>query len=458
MQSEKRIASEHGIVLALVLPTKRQQAVEALLDKYAQNGWKFGSSIFLITVDDKHVNSDGHARAAIRKQSRALGLVPAGNNVRYIILDDFKGDIRRGMDWVRYPEFIYTYAFKKLADDILEIKLKEWSLDWRAAVLDQVKKWQHDEIGMREVENWLRQFDKVSNGEFRWVGELLLRNFEVWSSQRVVDELEKEYGNANLPGQACIIRYENGKSGDSIAVMLRKKLSHLLGESEVLEYHLFLEKHSGAECVVFEDGAFTGVEIGDLIKSLLGIDGYSKCLPLTNKERMNSVVTTLHFAFGTDVGLSKITETVKALGLPISIKCGVTVPVLTPSGMRNLAQDTLYEKDEHGKAIFRDPDADIVPQAFVDSRWGQRRTSAINFCKKIGLQLFRSYQEKKGKFWSDRRLNECSLGTGNMAFLLAFSHSLPKSTMPFFWCHGEVEDNRGKKFNWVPLFPSAHRN
>jgi len=116
----------------------------------------------------------------------------------------------------------------------------------------------------------------------------------------------------------------------------------------------------------------------------------------------------------------------------------------------------LYELDTQGKEVLHSADQDIIPQAFIDSRWGSRRDEAINFCRQVGAQLFRSYQEGKGKTWTERRIQDCALGAGNMALLIAFAHSLPKSTIPFFWCHGKSQDAKGKIFSWKPLFTSAH--
>jgi hypothetical protein len=458
MLYEKPTASNFGMVLAIVLPEKRLRSVETLLDKFAQINWRTSDSIFLIVVADQYINSGRHIIAAARKQCKNFGLVPSGDNVRYIILEDLSALKTSDMEWIKHSDVSYIYSYKRLADDLFQRKLKEWSLDWKSCALVEIKKWHHDEIDNKNIEIWLNQFDRFGKGELRWIGELLLKHFRVWNSQEIQDSFATHFDFSPFSGQSCIMRYENGKSGDSLSVILRKKFARLLSGSKVLEYREFLESGQGLACDLFEDGVFTGVEIGDIFKSLLGMDGYTKCLPLTDHASLTSKLTTLHFSLGTDVGMSAVSKTIESLGIPVQLRCSNVISVLTESGAVSLADGTLYEEDEHGKRVFVDVDAHIIPQAFVHESWGSRRGQAIDFSKKIGLQLFRSYQENKGKFWSDKRLKECSLGAGNMALLFAFAHSLPKSTLPFFWCHGKTLDQNGKPFSWLPLFPSAHLN
>ncbi|MGK5033772.1 phosphoribosyltransferase-like protein [Janthinobacterium sp. LB3P118] len=456
MQLIKRMAAKEGIVLALVFPKKRFASLEKILDKFAINDWRISDSLFLIEVEDQYVNSLGHAKAAVRRRSHEFGLVDKSDNIRYIVIDDFGSDLKRQITWVKHTEFVSCSTFKHLNDGLLELRLKEWKLDWKSSVVREVNKWQHDALAEKEIEQWLDQFDKISDGRYRWVGERLLRNFKVISSQDMTRSFERNYSENKEFKQICIIRYENGKSADSISVMIRKQLSHLIADNKVLEYREFLESDVVVDSYVFEDGAFTGIEISDFFYSLMGISGYTKCARLTEIGRLNSLVTNVFFSLATDVGIYKIQQAIKKLDISVNVVFDSLIEVLSDSGRANLEAGSLYELDDHGKEVLRFPDLDIVPQAFLDTRWGSRREEAINFCRKVGVQLFRSYQEGKGKAWTERRIHDCALGAGNMALLIAFSHSLPKSTIPFFWCHGKGEDTRGREFSWKPLFASAH--
>ncbi len=457
MLSAKTVASDNQTVMVIVLPENRVAAVEWLLDKFATSDWRLGGTIFLIRIDNQYVNSKGHIVANLRRQCKSYGLDDKKKSVRYLVLEELKFNPKNTITWVKSAEDISIVSYKLLADYLLEARLNDWGMHWRKVAISEVKKWQYDDLSELDIENWLKQFDEVSGGNKRWVGELLLRNFRVWSPEKVACALQEGEFFKDLSGQPCIIRYENGKSADSIATIIRKRLLPIIGDGGIKEYLSFMEENDTSDCYVFEDGVFTGIEISDLFFSLMGIEGFTKCAPLTNSSRLKSRKTVIRFAIGTDIGLHRVRDTVKKLGIAVEISAGSRIEVLTASGKTNLENNHLYEQDTHGKDVLRSAESDLVLQAFTDPRWGVRRASAIEFCKKIGADLFGSYQKSKGKVWTEARINDCALGTGNMAFLLSFAHSLPKSTLPVFWCHGTAIDQKGREFNWRPLFPSAHK-
>jgi hypothetical protein len=75
-------------------------------------------------------------------------------------------------------------------------------------------------------------------------------------------------------------------------------------------------------------------------------------------------------------------------------------------------------------------------------------------CAAIGRQLYKLYAEKRGKSMTDRKLDEASLGIRGLSLALAFSHSIPKETLPLFWMGGNIEVE-GRKPLWIPLFQSG---
>lgn len=457
MLSQKRIASETGTVLAIILPECRRQGIENLLDKFAINEWRESDRVFLIYIPDEHVNNTRHIVSTVRRTSRDHGLDNSIGNVRYISLTDLNYKARLEIKWVKSYDFVGVHSYKFLADDFLEIRLKEWQLHWRQGVIDEMSKWHHNIIREDQIEHWLKQFDRLSGGRLRWVGERLLRNFKIWSPERLLGALSVKDDGKTLNAKTCVMGYEKGKSADSISVTFRKCAPHILQNDKVYDFQKFLNESAAEECYVFEDGVFTGIEISDYFKSLVGLPEYKKCEPLVNFSRLSNAKTYFRAAIGTDIGMHRLHATINELAIDVDISCGEKYTVLTESGTVKLVAGNLYEKDADGKMVLSNSDEDIVPQAFLDERWGERRAEAIQFCKNIGMQLVRSYQEGKGKYLTDRRISDFALGAGNMGFLFAFSHSVPKSTLPFFWCHGTSNDESGKIHKWHPLFPNAHR-
>lgn len=267
-------------MLFIILPRKRVAAVEEMLDKHAASDWRENGSIFLIAIADQYVNSKRHILATVRSHSKKIGLREKQTNLRYLVFCELDFSAKDAEPWLLTSNFFNDLSSKTLASGLLKIQLKEWGLYWKQIVVGNIGKWQHDDIKERDVDEWLKQFDKISGDNKRWVGERLLRNFLVWSSEKIAHALHRDVEDDD--SQTCIIRYENGKSADAISVILRKKLPHLIGDADILEYRAFLERYDGADCHVYEDGLFTGVEMSDLLRSLQGIDGFNKCAPLAD--------------------------------------------------------------------------------------------------------------------------------------------------------------------------------
>jgi hypothetical protein len=84
----------------------------------------------------------------------------------------------------------------------------------------------------------------------------------------------------------------------------------------------------------------------------------------------------------------------------------------------------------------------------------ERANKAIHFSKEIGKQLFAQYLLSKDRVWPPDKVERCALGMFGMGLAFAFTHSVPKATIPLFWAGGKVQ-YQGKSINWVPLFPNA---
>ncbi len=456
MQPTKLTITESRIVLLVILPESRMTAMAKLLDKFAMANWQTTGFIHLVPIAEQNKSNSRRILATVRQHAHKIPLSLKQTNLRIQFFDVLNELARYELQRLVYaPEFITKTSFKKLADDMLEIRLREWGLHWRQAVLGEVSHWQHDVISDQDVEDWLRQFDQISAGNKRWIGERLLRNFRVWSGDKFAEVLTAPPQIDQSPQPVCIFRYENGKSADAIALIFRKKMAH--GGGDVHEFVNFLQNKTGDTCLVLEDGLFTGVEFSDLLKSLCGHAGYNKCPALPDPSRLQTCKTVIRFALGTDIGAHRVRNTLIELNINATLEICQEIKVLTATGLANLHANQLYEADEHGKDVLRAAEQDIIPHAFSNPQWGDEQQTAKAFCHDLGLALWRSYQTAKGKNWSEKRLSDCALGAGNMGMLFAFAHSLPKSTLPVFWCHGEVPAANGRIRKWLPLFKSAHR-
>lgn len=228
MQPIKSSVLDAAVVLLFVLPQARVAPLAGLLDKFARNDWRDCGLIHLIKIDDQNNNNLRRITATVRQQIQKIGLSLKQKNVRIQFFEDLDEHARYELEKRVYsPDFITKVSYKKLAADLLEIRLREWGFHWRQAVLAEVSKWQHDDFNDADIEAWLVQFDQVSVCSKRWVGERLLRNFKVWSNDEFSEKLgaPRQARTADLP--VCVLRYENGKSADAISVIYRKNYLNL---------------------------------------------------------------------------------------------------------------------------------------------------------------------------------------------------------------------------------------
>ena len=439
-------------IAVIILPNNRVEAIETLLDKYAAREWRTDKRIFFVKIDDQQIRNAGHISEKVSEQFKLHELKTSFTHIRCLVLEELNFVAEKSKYWIE--KFATTTApYKKLAQHQLVSLLKDWQLHWMQVATQEVKKWTLDDITSSDIKSWLDQFEKVKLGpNKRWVGEQLLRDFKVWSADQIVHAWDGDACPRIKESQVCFIRYEDGKSGDQISRIVAKKMKHLLTHGEAKELRTFLEENSTDECLVFEDGAFTGKEMSGIIHSLNGTANYDKHQPLTIPTRMKTSIITIHFAIGTDFGLHQIRETIKQLNVAININTTKEIAVLSETGKKKLTNGPLKMIDAKNALMVAD---DIIPQAFLGTHWGKRRGDAITFCKTVGIALYTSYLRRKGRAWEERYLNDGPLGAANMALLFSFAHSTPKSTLPIFWCHGTIQDKKGNEFHWQPLFPSA---
>lgn len=125
----------------------------------------------------------------------------------------------------------------------------------------------------------------------------------------------------------------------------------------------------------------------------------------------------------------------------------------TDFGLENLKSDSLYDKDDCVIEISKNiRQISFLPLEFWETE--ERATSAMNFCKDIGRQLYEKYLNKRNKEMPAMKLSESALGIRSMALTLAFTHSIPKETLPLFWMKATIS-KKGKDFEWLALFENG---
>lgn len=197
-----------------------------------------------------------------------------------------------------------------------------------------------------------------------------------------------------------------------------------------------------------------------ILGDLLGLESppgrKRKVSPLADKSLLKNRNITLLFPVATSFGVVRLQEFLQSNELTnINVNCCSSLEVLNSQGHEALANKTFF--DPTIRNCPANPDAHFIRLPFENlSVWKdkERATKALNFCKEIGRQLFQQYLQDQEYVWPETRIHRCALGMFGMGLAFAFTHSIPKATLPLFWAGGKVQF-QGKTINWVPLFPNA---
>lgn len=230
------------------------------------------------------------------------------------------------------------------------------------------------------------------------------------------------------------------------------------------DFHTVLNSNqpqtNGGKILFLEDGLFSGTEMTKILGDLLGFEipagRTRKAPPLTDKSMLKNRSITLLFPVATTFGIARLEAFLRDNELTnITVECCSKLEVLNSQGTEALDGGTFL--DERVRNCPSDPDAHLIRLPFENMAvWKdvERATKALNFCKEIGKQLFEQYLQSKKREWPPEKVERCALGMYGIGLAFAFTHSIPKATIPLFWAEGKVR-YQGKTINWVPLFPNA---
>lgn len=418
------------------------------LDSFAGIDWEQQhKNIRLVTVRDRRNSKE--VRARLKDALR-----PVEETSLYLLRNDIRFD-QGGL-----PE-IHSLTrpsgnLEAFLQKYLRPALQEINADWRKHAENILKDWDYPESDEEmwheeRVSKWLGQFERLGYSEAKKIGEMLLRCLE----GRTRSALTSCFKNA-APGLHCVMRYENGKSADAISGLLKKGVMHNSGNVHNFDDLIRTPLKPDEKIVIYEDGLFSGTEWVGIFESLMGVSTSPKCDKLADISVLQKQPIEIRFAVATDLGVNWLKKNLIKLGLnQIEIKATETIKALSAIGEQRLVTGTLFSAD--GK-VERDS---VQQRIFQDTRWFGDVALATTLCDEVGRNLWSHYWTSKGKTVSVDALDRVALGASNLGFALAFPFSIPKVTLPLFWCPGKVPrrpdliNGVNRNFQWVPLFPNA---
>jgi hypothetical protein len=338
-------------------------------------------------------------------------------------------------------------------------------LDWITLAEQKISKWHHGTVDRSSINRWLEQFDEL--GSNRWIGEGLLKSFDFWDEQRVIQTADLTLEALQSFDRVCMHRQQPGKSSDALCNLFTKQIKSLdpkfLGIGDLYDVLNNPQPSTNGGRILFvEDGLFSGTEMTKLLGDMLGLpipEGRNrKSPPLKDVSLLRHRKLHLLFPVATTLGIARLDYFLKQNNLP---NVEVTpcnpglIDVLTPLGREALANGTI--DDLKIRNCPADPDAHLFRLPFQSlSIWKDtdRIFRATHFCKEVGWQLYQGYLESVGYKWDPDKTKRCALGMFGIGLALAFSHSVPKATLPLFWFGGKVKV-QDRQVNWVPLFQNA---
>jgi hypothetical protein len=438
----------------IVCPEINKEVVRNAVIREAPLDWERGGEISVLVISDRHTNNTQYVTARINE------LLPAGLAQTHIIL---LGNLKVNQENLKSDVVVIrSTTIKTFERRTLPLTLKSLHQDWLSQLDYKLRNgWHHGHIDRGYLERWVRQFEVCSS--HGWVGEKLLRILEFWSDSRIREALR--ITKEGLEGFDCVSVNRHkfaGKSADAIASLVQKQLdsNRFSGiHSEVLDFRVALQDKEIKKILFVEDCLITGNEMVRVLTALMGqpdVFGRSKADPLDNPDLIREKEITLRFAVITNGGLAYLNQFLNKHGLAniqVEVEGVEQIDTLTSDGVTRIESDSLYDDEDCVIELERH----IIRTCFLPIEiWGSidKVQRALNFCAKVGHQLYRLYLNKRGKTMPERKLEEASLGIRGMALALAFSHSVPKETLPLFWMGGDIEWDK-KKIQWYPLFQSG---
>ncbi len=460
--------------ILIITPFKESRKFRDLLDKYAKPAWDQDEHFILLETPNHFLRDNNLlSKTAIRQ-----GLTSKHQGINFRIFVCRQQDIpyseRRGENW-QLEYCTSDFAFLK---ERIKEALGEFRLDWLSSIEATLSKYSHGNISYGSLKEWIQQFENLGN--YRWIGENLLRSLDFWTEPRLAEALSLKKDEISGFQYICFNSHEFGKSGGVIQNLVQKKLSELRA-SEPLQplptlsdLRSCLEDNNTQNVLYVEDCLLSATESRSLLNSLLNKcpSGRNQKIPaLSDSSSILGKNIQFRFAVHSEFGATVLREYLDSQGLSDCIEVsntGEEIRVLTFEGEKSLASKNFWRREGETDVIAC-PEKYMRLPAFSNPKvWGtceKEREKAVQFCKKVGYQLFYNYLKMKKDTaswgdWPNAKVRECALGMRSLGLSLAFAHSVPKASLPLFWAAGPVKvsgrpNRRNRTVTWVPLFRSA---
>jgi len=435
----------------VVCPSSLADSVREAITRRCRLRWQDDDAVRLLVIPEEQAEHGKYVSSQIKK------LTKAGQR-RYHVMS--VGSVECGKDLL--PDELMSnkdlrLSQKAFVERRLPKVLGEHGLDWLSQVAETISDWTVSTVNSDTIKRWLRQFDRVEPLESHsWVGERLLRVLDFWSTQKLNTALRLTPQELLGFDYVCVNGHRLGNSAAALSYRIEKSLPS--GSSSVAIFDQVVRIPGPSRLLLIEDCMLTGFEITSLLGSLLGcppLDAKPTVAPLSTPSLLKEKKIKLRVAVAANWGLAALRKFCDEHGLDnIEVEPpAVELTTLTQAGLSALAAGGLFD-DEY---CLVDPPTHVSRLAFQSlTLWrdhdGARRAAEI--CGRIGEQLYRRHLDLKGKSWPQRRIAESAFGVRYNGLALAFSHSVPKETLPLFWIGGEVEI-LGRATEWEPLFPSG---
>jgi hypothetical protein len=325
----------------------------------------------------------------------------------------------------------------------LKPRLESLGLCWRQILSDRLV---HYSQRKTDTDQWLRQFEAFG---YRWVGEGLLRQFDVISP----DELGRA---VRFPIQATIgstLRFAVVLEEDDLGASsyrLGGVLAQEYGDDSVKDLPKALSEFPKTDQIVIcEDGLWTGTE---LKKTLSRLAKGGDLENLANERRF-----LLRYCAVSDYGILVCRNLLRHLNLnsvDLSFFGEQRVLLLLAKDIRDRALEQMHLAPEDFQAWLG---AYVLSLAFQSGQlWSDRQDEAKGICEQIGRQLVDNYVSANEKKWSYEVKQRFALGAGRFGSTIAFHHGTPKVCLPVFWLGGPVKIG-AITVDWRPLVYDERR-
>jgi len=339
---------------------------------------------------------------------------------------------------------------------LVQSRVNNCGLSVPSAAAAMLQHWTHGQIGREHVNAWIEQFGRL--GGQPWMARALLGLFDL---KAPADLSELLCGMQVSDDEAlCVNREPRGgfKSADIVGNTLGKRFGRRVwaGPADAIQ------DGAAQRIVLFEDGLWSGTEAIGIIDSLLGKrDSRLKTKRLNDPELLKTTGVRMVYGVATDYGQALVRRVLNDRGLGhIQVVGAQNVAVAHPRLLAQMADPDF----DMSQLIDAGPPPDQLRPYVFDALLASGMPAADvlklgEFCKAVGQQLFRNYIQQmcdtRGwTMWEAEKLAHAAMGMHGLALAHAFSHSIPKASLPLFWGAGKVELNR-KTANWRPLLPNS---